>query len=123
MPHISVLRDSTNSMLRVRDFRPSLMLSLIFFAENFPPRILTGPTEVNVTVNESVTIIVTAEDPNNDSLTFTLSGTLPAGYTTTGDASSITLTWRVTSEEVAVCCCKSRFVFSLVWGASEKIRF
>ena len=101
----------------------TLFLSCSYFAENFPPRILTGPTEVNITVNETATIIVTAEDPNNDSLTFTLSGTLPTGYTTTSDASSITLTWRVTSEEVTVCYCKSQFVFSLVWGASEKIRY
>lgn len=69
-------------------------------AENFPPKILVGPTEVNVTVNTLATIIVIAEDPNNDSLTFTVTGALPADYTKSSNDSSISLSWSVTTTKV-----------------------
>lgn len=79
------------------------LLSYLFSphsAENFPPKILVGPAEVNVTVNTTATITITAEDPNNDSLSFTVSGNLPAGYITSINASSMTLSWSVTTAEV-----------------------
>ena len=100
------------------EWQITFLLQVIFllcfhFAANFPPIILGGPTEVNITVDETATITVTAEDPNNDSLTFTLSGTLPAGYTMTSDASSVTLAWMVTSNEVTFAIwLQIKFVFS-----------
>lgn len=61
---------------------------------------LVGPTEINVTANTMATITVVAQDPNNDSLTFTVSGTLPTGYTKTSNDSSLTLSWSVTTTKV-----------------------
>ena len=68
--------------------------------DNFPPKILSGPSEVNLTVNTTVSITVTAEDPNGDLMTFNVSGTLPKGAKLSTDVSSVTLTWNVTTEEV-----------------------
>ena len=79
------------------------MLISIFLSwppENFPPKILVGPSEVNVTINTTATIIVVAEDPNNDSLIFSVTGTLPAGYTKSSNDSSITISWSVTTTKV-----------------------
>ena len=68
--------------------------------DNFPPKILSGPSELNLTVNTTVSITVTAEDPNGDPMTFNVSGSLPKGATLATNASSVTLTWTVTTEEV-----------------------
>ena len=77
-------------------FLPFVLLLL----ENYPPKILSGPTEPNVTVNTTVSITVTAEDPNNDSLTFSVTGSLPTGAEISTTESSVTLTWNVTTEQV-----------------------
>ncbi|XP_068728477.1 mucin-like protein isoform X2 [Montipora capricornis] len=69
---------------------------------NFPPEILVGPTEVNVTVNTSATITITAQDPNNDSLIFSVAGNLPAGHTTSTNQTSITISWTVTTAQIEV---------------------
>ena len=71
-----------------------------YFTENFPPKILVGPAEVNVTVNTSARISVTAQDPNNDSLSFSVAGNLPDGYTTASNQTSLTLSWSVTTTQV-----------------------
>ena len=68
--------------------------------DNFPPKILSGPSELNLTVNTTVSVTVTAEDPNGNPMTFNVSGTLPKGAKLSTDASSVTLTWNVTTEEV-----------------------
>jgi len=68
--------------------------------DNFPPKILSGPSELNLTVNTTVSITVTAEDPNGDPMTFNVSGSLPKGAKLATNASSVTLTWNVTTEEV-----------------------
>ena len=68
--------------------------------DNFPPKILSGATEVNVTVNTTASITVTAMDPNNDSLTFSVIGSLPNGAKVSSNVSSITLTWNVTTDQV-----------------------
>ena len=73
---------------------------VVLLLENYPPKILSGPTEANVTVNTTVSITVTAEDPNNDSLTFSVTGSLPTGGEISTTASSVTLTWNVTTEQV-----------------------
>jgi len=70
--------------------------------QNFPPKILVGPSEVNVTINTTATIIVVAEDPNNDSLTFTVTGTLPTGYSRSSNDSSITISWSVTTTKIDI---------------------
>lgn len=77
-------------------------LSVITFAflDNFPPKILSGPSEVNLTVNTTASITVTAEDPNGDPMTFNVSGTLPRDAKLSTNASSVTLTWDVTTDEV-----------------------
>ncbi|XP_068682562.1 uncharacterized protein [Montipora foliosa] len=69
---------------------------------NFPPEILVESTEVNVTVNTSATITITAQDPNNDSLIFSVAGNLPAGHTTSTNQTSITISWSVTTAQIEV---------------------
>ncbi|XP_015769331.1 PREDICTED: mucin-like protein [Acropora digitifera] len=68
--------------------------------ENFPPKILVGPLEVNVTVNTSARITITAQDPNNDSLSFSVVGNLPTRHTTASNETAITLSWNVTTAQV-----------------------
>ena len=70
------------------------------YAENFPPKILVGPLEVNVTVNTSARISITAKDANNDSLSFSVAGNLPTGHTTASNETAITLSWNVTTAQV-----------------------
>ena len=77
-----------------------IFISIYLPLENFPPKILIGPSEVNVTINITATITVVAEDPNNDSLTFSVTGTLPTGYTKSSNDSSITISWTVTTTKV-----------------------
>lgn len=74
--------------------------TLLLPLDNFPPKILSGPSEVNLTVNTTVSITVTAEDPNDDPMTFNITGSLPKGAKISTNASSVTLTWNVTTEEV-----------------------
>ncbi|XP_068760013.1 mucin-like protein [Montipora capricornis] len=69
---------------------------------NFPPKILSGPSELNLTVNTTVSITVTAEDPNGDPVTFNVSGSLPKGAKLSTNVSSVTLTWNVTTEEIDI---------------------
>ena len=59
-----------------------------------------GPLEVNVTVNTSARVSITAQDPNNDSLSFSVAGNLPTGYTTANNQTAITLSWNVTTAQV-----------------------
>ncbi len=61
---------------------------------------MSGPTEVNLTVNTTVSITVTAEDPNGDPMTFNVTGSLPKGAQLSTNASSVTLTWNVTTQQV-----------------------
>ena len=68
--------------------------------ENFPPRIVSGPSIINVKVNTTAEVIVTAMDQNNESLSFTVTGNLPDGAEQMNTSSSITITWNVTSKEV-----------------------
>ncbi|XP_067024678.1 uncharacterized protein [Acropora muricata] len=75
--------------------------------KNFPPKILVGPTEVNVTVNTFARISITAQDPNNDSLSFSVAGDLPAGYTTASNQTAFTLSWIVTTAQIEVEFCVS----------------
>ncbi|XP_074632006.1 uncharacterized protein LOC141890434 isoform X2 [Acropora palmata] len=70
--------------------------------ENFPPKILVGPLEVNVTVNTSARITIIAQDPNNDSLSFSVAGNLPTGHTTEENKTAITLSWNVTTAQIEV---------------------
>ena len=74
--------------------------ALLFFLDNFPPTILSGPSELNLTVNTTISITVTAEDPNGDPMTFNVSGSLPKGAKLSTNVSSLTLTWNVTTDEV-----------------------
>ena len=76
--------------------------SFVLLVDNFPPEILSGPTEVNVTVNTTANLTVTAEDPNNDPMTFNVIGSLPKGSQIVTTASSVTLTWNVTADEVSI---------------------
>ena len=76
---------------------------MIFFfhpLENFPPKLLVGPTELNITVNTTTNVTIVAQDPNNDTMTFSVSGTLPKGHTTSTTDSSMSLVWKVTTDKV-----------------------
>ena len=55
---------------------------------------------MNVTVNTLARISITAQDPNNDSLSFSVAGDLPAGYTTASNQTAFTLSWIVTTAQV-----------------------
>lgn len=79
-----------------------MKLLFVLLVDNFPPEILSGPTEVNVTVNTTAILTVTAEDPNNDNMTFNVIGNLPKGSQILTTASSVTLTWNVTADEVSI---------------------
>ena len=79
-----------------------MKLLFVLLADNFPPEILSGPTEVNVTVNTTAILTVTAEDPNNDNMIFNVIGSLPKGSQILTTASSVTLTWNVTADEVSI---------------------
>ena len=68
--------------------------------ENFPPRIVSGPSIINVKVNTTAEVTVTAMDQNNESLSFTAVGNLPDGVKLMNTSSSITVTWNVTIKEV-----------------------
>ena len=61
---------------------------------------LTDLSHINVTVNESVTVTVVAEDPNNDTLSFSIIGVLPSDAVLLNNSNSITITWNGTLEQV-----------------------
>ena len=71
---------------------------------------MRGPSEVNLTVNTTARITVFAEDPNEDPITFNVTGSLPKGaqistvvyqYQISRRLSySVTLTWTVTTQQV-----------------------
>jgi len=61
---------------------------------------LTDLSQINVTVNQSVTVTVVAEDPNNDTLSFSIIGVLPTDAILLNNSNSITITWNGTMEQV-----------------------
>ncbi|XP_022800806.1 uncharacterized protein LOC111338572 [Stylophora pistillata] len=70
--------------------------------QNFPPKILVGPTELNITVNTTANVTIVAQDPNNDTITFSVTGTLPKGYTTSTTDSSLSFKWEVTTDKIDI---------------------
>ena len=60
----------------------------------------TDLSQINVTVNQSVTVIAVAEDPNNDTLSFSIIGVLPSDVVLLNNSNSITITWNGTMEQV-----------------------
>jgi len=74
--------------------------SFLTFTENYPPRIITDLSQINVTVNQSVSVTVVAEDPNNDTLSFSIIGVLPSDAVLLNNSNSITLTWNGTMDQV-----------------------
>ena len=61
---------------------------------------LTGLSQINVTVNETITVTVVAEDPNNDTLSFSIVGVLPSDAVLLNNSNSITIIWNGTMEPV-----------------------
>lgn len=61
---------------------------------------MTPLSQINVTVNQSVSVTVVAEDPNNDTLSFSIIGVLPTGAILLNNSNSITITWNGTMEQV-----------------------
>ena len=55
-----------------------------------------------MTVGTTANITIVAQDPNNDTMTFSVTGTLPNGYTTLATDSSMTLSWIVTTTKVTL---------------------
>ena len=76
----------------------------VTFTENYPPRILTGLSQINVTVNETIAVTVVAEDPNNDTLSFSVIGVLPSDAVLLNNSNSITIIWNGTMEQVGKAC-------------------
>ena len=71
---------------------------------------LTDLSQINVTVNQSVTVTVVAEDPNNDTLSLSIIGVLPSDAVLLNNSNSITITWNGTMEQVGK---KLSSIFSL----------
>ena len=65
--------------------------SLNFSIENFPPEIL-GPSVLNVTINQSMLLVVEAKDDQDDILSFSVLKT-PNGTTVQQSANTLTLMW------------------------------
>ena len=65
--------------------------SLNFSIENFPPEIL-GPSVLNVTINQSMLLVVEAKDDQDDILSFSVLKT-PNGTTLQQSANTLTLMW------------------------------
>lgn len=61
---------------------------------------MTPLSQINVTVNQSVSVTVVAEDPNNDTLSFSIIGVLPTGAILLNNSNSLTITWNGTMEQV-----------------------
>ena len=61
---------------------------------------LTGLSQINVTVNETITVTVVAEDSNNDTLSFSIIGVLPSHAVLLNNSNSITIVWNGTMEPV-----------------------
>lgn len=61
---------------------------------------MTDLSQINVTVNESVSVTVVAKDPNNDTLSFSIIGVLPSAAVLLNTSNSITITWNGTMEQV-----------------------
>ena len=60
---------------------------------------MTDLSQINVTVNQSVSVTVVAEDPNNDTLSFSIIGVLPSDAVLLNNSNSITITWNGTTEQ------------------------
>ena len=73
---------------------------LLFLTENYPPRFVTQLSQVNVTVNQSISVTVVAEDPNNDTLIFSVFGVLPRTAILRNNSNSVTVMWNGTNEQV-----------------------
>lgn len=50
-------------------------------------------------MNQSVSVTVAAEDPNNDTLSFSVIGVLPSDAVLLNNSNSITITWNGTMEQ------------------------
>lgn len=50
-------------------------------------------------MNQSVSVTVVAEDPNNDTLSFSITGVLPSDAALLNNSNSVTITWNGTMEQ------------------------
>ena len=66
------------------------------FAENFPPKIVNPPDEINAKLNETVQLTITAED--DGMITFQVINE-PAGATVNQSGNVLYFTWQVTSSQ------------------------
>ncbi|PFX32349.1 Mucin-4 [Stylophora pistillata] len=67
--------------------------------KNYPPRFVTQLSQVNVTVNQSTSVTVFAEDPNNDTLVFSIFGVLPHAAILQNTSNSMSVKWNGTNEQ------------------------
>lgn len=67
-----------------------------FPSDNFPPKIVNAPIEINATLHETVHLNVTAED--NDTISFHVINR-PAGATVKQIGNVLYFTWHVTSSQ------------------------
>ncbi|XP_022801632.1 mucin-like protein isoform X1 [Stylophora pistillata] len=68
--------------------------------KNYPPRFITQLSKVNVTVNQSISVTVVAEDPNNDTLVFSVFGILPRAAILQNTSNSVSVTWKGTNQQI-----------------------
>ncbi|RMX36464.1 hypothetical protein pdam_00010052, partial [Pocillopora damicornis] len=85
--------------------------------KNYPPRFVTQLSQVNVTVNQSISVSVVAEDPNNDTLIFSVFGVLPRAAILRNNSNSVTVTWNGTNEHIEL-----EFVVTDDQGATAFLR-
>ena len=75
-------------------------MAFVIFPDNFPPKILNAPSEINATLHKTVQLNVTAED--NDTITFRVINK-PAGATMNQSGNVFYFTWPVTSTQKVGC--------------------
>ncbi|XP_022801631.1 mucin-like protein isoform X3 [Stylophora pistillata] len=68
--------------------------------KNYPPLFVTRLSQVNVTVNQSISVTVVAEDPNNDTLVFSVFGVLPRAAILQNTSNSVSVSWNGTNEQI-----------------------
>ena len=75
--------------------------------ENFPPEIVNAPSVINATVGSTVIVNFTAQDRNNDTITFSVVNA-PEGATNKREGDVFTFTWPVQSSKKV---CVTGFIF------------
>ena len=79
---------------------PFLFFADFFFTDNFPPKIVNAPSEINVTLDETLQLSITAED--DDTITFQVINK-PPDATENQSGNVLYFSWNVTSTQKVNC--------------------